>query len=199
MATCRNSACMPNVRASSATIGTMCLPRFGIAQQLRQHLHEHHRGGLLAAARCPRDTWRARTAAAPAMAEPCRRARADNRPAPGGARAGISSRGCRRPACRSADASHPRPTAAARSDRGTRAAPRPPASSAGARSSCPGPSGPCRSPSWSAPESRWAGPCDSPPRGRRRRSSPGRGRRASAGRCPRRTCARRWPAARGTC
>ena len=49
MPTWRNSVCMPKVRASSATIGTMRWPSVSSLQQLRQQLHEHHGGGLACA------------------------------------------------------------------------------------------------------------------------------------------------------
>jgi hypothetical protein len=41
---------MPNVRASSGTIGTMRLPSLLVAQQLAQHAHEGHRRRRLAPA-----------------------------------------------------------------------------------------------------------------------------------------------------
>ena len=50
----RNMPSMPKVRASSGTMGTMCLPMFLSLTRMVENAHQRHGGGDLALAACPR-------------------------------------------------------------------------------------------------------------------------------------------------
>ena len=96
---------MPNVRASSATIGTMRGPSVGSFSRSPSMRTDGHRRRHLLAVGLQRERARSARAAAPAASARRRAAPAARRRAPRGARAGSASRRCRRPACRTRSAS----------------------------------------------------------------------------------------------
>ena len=85
---------MPNVRASSATIGTIARPERRVAQQLAQHAHERHRGRHLFAVGLRARSWRSARAGGTASAGARGAAPASRRRGPRGARADSASRHC---------------------------------------------------------------------------------------------------------
>ena len=193
------ASAMPKVRASSATIGTMRGPSVSVLQQLR----EQRTNAIVVDISLPlglQRELREVAASGGTAALGALRAPAGSRRAPRAARAGTASPGCRRAglkkrSCATSLVRERQREAVAEFEQRVVVellllvrAP-----------SGPGPRCPCRSPSWSAPGSRSAGPCGAPRRGRRRGSSPGRGRRGAGGRCRRRDSARRAAAAPGTC